>query len=299
MFFKFRVLLYKKDNLCLVKEVEIIKSNGEKRPFSWHKVYRSVKRSGAPSGLAKEVANRVQKEVQNGWTTLQISKRVREMLQERRPSASIKFNLFWAMTQLGPTGFPFERYVARIFETQGFETSIGQWVQGKCVRHQVDFFAEDGKTTYLGECKYHNLRGRKTSLNVILHYFARFEDLCQGPRFSKARRNKALKTVLVTNTRFTSEAIKYGNCVGQELLGWKYPSGHGLERIIDEHKIYPITILPSFKGKSSVEIFAKEGLILAEDVLTRQKQLEKLALPAHFLSRLEREARQLFGPEKN
>jgi len=282
-----------------VKEVEIIKSNGERQAFSRRKVYRSVKRSGGPTGLAQEIADRVQKEVRPGWTTLQISQRVRELLQERRPSSSIKFNLFWAMTQLGPTGFPFERYIARVFQIQGFKTFTDQWIQGKCVRHQVDFLAENDQNFYLGECKYHNLRGRKTSVDIVLRYFARFGDLIQGPRSASARKKKKkVRTILVTNTRFTSEAIRYGRCVGQELLGWNYPPRRGLERIIDKHKIYPITILPSFKGRRTIEIFAQEGLILAEDVLTQKKRLEKLALPSRFLSNLKREARQLFEEEK-
>ena len=283
-----------------MKEVEIIKSNGERQAFSRRKVYRSVRRSGAPSALAREIADRVEKEVRPGWTTLQISQRVRKLLQKRRPSSSIKFNLFWAMTQLGPTGFPFERYIARVFEAQGFKTFTDEWLQGKCIRHQVDFLAENDQNFYLGECKYHNLRGRKTSVNVVLHYFARFGDLIQGPRSANARRKKEkVQTVLVTNTQFTSEAIRYGRCVGQELLGWNYPPRQGLERIIDKHKIYPITILPSFKGRRTIGIFAQEGLILAEDILTQKERLEKLALSSHFLSALKREAQQLFeGEEK-
>ena len=44
---------------------------------------------------------------------------------------------------------------------------------------------------------------------------------------------------LVTNTKFSSDVIRYGNCVGMHLIGWKYPEDGGLEKLIDEANIYP------------------------------------------------------------
>ena len=260
LFLQLEVLLLEKliIHFFYMKAIEIVKSTGEKQLFSWRKVYRSAKRVGAPSGFAKYIADELQKEVRHGWTTLQISQRVRELLKEKRPASAIRFNLFWAMTQLGPTGFPFEQYIARIFEAQGFKAVTDKWVRGKCIRHAVDFIAENDQQVYIGECKYHNTRGIKTSVDVILHYFARFDDIKNGPSFAKVRREKKdIKTVLVTNTQFTTEAIKYARCAGQGLLGWNYPAKEGLETIIDRDKTYPITILPSFRGKRLMDVDRK------------------------------------------
>lgn len=279
-----------------MKGVEIIKSTGEKQLFSWRKVYRSVKRVGAPSGLAQYIADELQKEVRPGWTTLQISQRVRELLKKKRPTSAIKFNLFWAMTQLGPTGFPFEQYIARVFDAQGFHTKTDIWEQGRCIRHAVDFVAENDQVIYLGECKYHNTRGIKTNVDVILHYVARFDDIQNGPNFARARKvGKEIKTVLVTNTQFTTEAIKYARCVGQELLGWNYPPRKGLENIIDKYKVYPITILPSFRGSRLMEMFASRGIVSAQDVLAKEHLLKKMEIRPRLLTALKTEAQQLFN----
>ena len=282
----------------MAKGVEIIKSTGEKQLFSWRKVYRSAKRVGAPSDFARYIADELQKEVQPGWTTLQISHRVREILKEKRPASAIKFNLFWAMTQLGPTGYPFEQYMKRIFEALGYKAVTDKWVWGKCIRHNVDFIAEDDKTSYIGECKYHNTRGIKTNVDVVLHYRARFNDIENGPSFAKVREEKKqIKTVLVTNTQFTTEAIKYARCAGQGLLGWRYPVKQGLETIIDQNKIYPITILPSFRGRKLMELLSSQGLVLAKDVLTKESLLKRMNLPSKFLAALKREAIQLFNED--
>ncbi len=53
------------------------------------------------------------------------------------------------------------------------------------------------------------------------------------------------RRLLVTNTKFSSKAIKYANCVGINLLGWRYPKEGGLEYYIEKEKFYPLTILPS------------------------------------------------------
>jgi len=279
----------------MTKAPEIIKSTGKRQLFSWRKVYHSVKRVGGPSNLAAQIANELQKEVQPGWTTLRISRRVKALLKSRKPSSAIKFNLFWAMTQLGPTGFPFQEYIARIFEAQGFKVGVEKWAKGRCIRHAVDFIADNDRTIYIGECKYHNTRGIKTNVDVILHYFARFSDIKNGPSFIQARKEKkTVKTILVTNTQFTTQAIKYARCVGQELWGWNYPSRQGLETVIDARKVYPITILPSFRGKRLMQVFSERGLILARDVLDKESRFKNLNLSPKLLSSLKREAHQLF-----
>ena len=72
--------------------------------------------------------------------------------------------------------------------------------------------------------------------------------------------------MIVTNTKFTSEVIKYAECVKINLLGWKYPLNRGLEYVIESEKFYPITILPSLKGEL-VELFSRQKIMLAQDLL--------------------------------
>jgi len=38
---------------------------------------------------------------------------------------------------------------------------------------------------------------------------------------------------LITNTRFSTDALQYGKCMGMQLVGWDYPNNNGLRNWID------------------------------------------------------------------
>ena len=43
---------------------------------------------------------------------------------------------------LGPTGYPFEDYVAEILKTEGYQTQVRQVLEGNCVSHEIDVIAQ-------------------------------------------------------------------------------------------------------------------------------------------------------------
>lgn len=278
------------------KTIQIIKSTGERKPFSWNKVYRSARRVGAAKEVAEKIADHIESKVHDGTTTLEIWRKIKQLLKKKSPEIAMKFDLPRAMRRLGPTGFPFERYIAAILKHQGYQIENDKWIKGKCVRHEVDVLGSNDGFYYLGECKYHNRRGRKVDLPTALHYHARFLDLEQGPDVLKRAKGKKIKTVLITNTQFTSQAIKYFRCVGKDLWGWRYPSGEGLQSLIDREKLYPITILPSFHGIKLERVFSKRGKIMARDVLTTdlKKLAHQLQCSNSLVASLNKEAKQLF-----
>lgn len=241
----------------------IINSNGEREPFSAEKVYRSAKRVGASKELAKKITKTIEKEIYPGITTLEIFKRVKKLLQQEIPKAALKFNLKKGIKKLGPTGFPFEKYVGAIFSRNDFEVKLNQHISGFCCKYEIDFVAKKDNLLYIGECKYHNLPGGRVHSNTALTNYARFLDIKKG-KFN--RKNLKIKSLLVTNTKFTTRSISYSNCVGVELLGWNYPRNEGLEYLIDSQKLYPITILPSL-SQYLAEIFASKKIMLVQDIL--------------------------------
>ncbi len=62
--------------------------------------------------------------------------------------------------ELGDTGYPFEKFVAALLRSEGYETKVGVIVQGHCVTHEVDVVAENDRHHYMCECKFHNSQGR-------------------------------------------------------------------------------------------------------------------------------------------
>lgn len=251
----------------------VINSAGEKEPFSFQKVYDSARRAGASKEMAREIAAIVRQEVYPGIKTSEIFGSITRLLKKESPRAALRFNLKDAMRKLGPTGFPFEKYIGGILKELGYKTRINQFLPGRCINsYEIDFIAEKDNLVYVGECKYRNLPGEKVHSNDALVNHARFLDILNGPYFqSKEYRNLEIKSIMVTNTKFTARALDYSNCVGVELLGWRTPKNKGLEYLIEEEKLYPINILPSFRGRLK-EIFVSEQLILAKDVLEIQPQ---------------------------
>ncbi len=120
----------------------VLKFNGEKEPFSFNKVYGSARRVGASKDFAKEIAKIVEKEAYQGIKTSEIFRKVKKLLKREKIAASFKFNLKNAMRRLGPTGFPFEKYVTEIFSKNGFKTKLNQNIKGSCCKYEIDFLAE-------------------------------------------------------------------------------------------------------------------------------------------------------------
>jgi hypothetical protein len=122
--------------------------------------------------------------------------------------------------------------VARIFEGLGYKTEVGKTLQGFCVKHEVDIMARKDRESHLVECKFHLNGGAASDVKTALYIWARFQDI--GKVWQNSTAGEVLgKCWLVTNTRFTSDAIQFAGCVGLKAVGWKFPKGEGLESLIE------------------------------------------------------------------
>ncbi|MDP2930396.1 MAG: ATPase, partial [bacterium] len=108
----------------------VINSRGEKEPFSFGKVYGSARKVGASKKLAREIAEIIGREAYPGIKTFEIFRKVRKLLNREIPKAALRFNLKKAMQALGPTVFPFEKYIGDVFSRQGFKVKLNQIVPG-------------------------------------------------------------------------------------------------------------------------------------------------------------------------
>ncbi len=274
----------------------VINSNGEKEPFSFQKVYDSARRSGAPKELAQDIARIIKKEAYAGIKTSKIFKRIKELLQRKSPKVALRFDLKEGMRRLGPTGFPFEKYIGEILKSLGYKVKINRYLPGRCIRsYEIDFIAEKENLIYIGECKYRNLFGDRVHSSDALTNYARFLDILNGSHFrAKKYKNSAIKTMMVTNTKFTNRALDYLYCMKVNFLGWKCPPKEGLEYLIEKEKLYPITILPSLKGRLK-EIFVSEKIMLAKDALkiNPQRFAKKFRISAQRFYPLIKEAKIL------
>lgn len=263
----------------------VIKANGEKEVFDKSKVERTAIKAGATKDFAREVANKVEAEIYDGIPTKTVLKIALKFLRKHKTVAE-KYSLKKAIMELGPTGFPFENYFAKILENYGYTTKVGIFLKGARVRHEVDVLATKDSKTSMIECKYHNSLGVHTNIKVAMYTYARFLDV----------RKHAQEGWLVTNTKCTHSAIQYANGVGLKIIGWGYPRKGNLQELIEKKKLYPITSLLSVKGHIKNTLSqAKIALVKELVELTVDELHEKTNLPRNDLLKIKRDAENLMN----
>ena len=266
---------------------KVIKLNGETENFSAKKVYHSAMKAGAPAFLAKDISRQIESEVYDGMKTTEIFRKVKKMLKRENIQFSLRFSLKEGIKRLGPAGFIFEDFTRKVLSRCGMKIKGNRFLSGRCCNYEIDFLAEEENLTYIGECKYRNNAGDTVDVNVCLKSFAILDDV-------KDSFDREVKFFIVTNARFTDQALRYAKCKGIRLLGWDYPKDHGLEDMIDVNKLYPITVLPSFKSYQA-EAFKAANIMLAAEILdlSIEKLSKKVNIPKKQLESLRREAEAL------
>lgn len=256
--------------------VYIIKSSGEKVPFDPQRIYRSLKRVGTDESLINKIINDVSQSIVEGMTTQEIYRITFRHLRNESRSIAGKYHLKRAIMQLGFSGYPFEKFVAEIMRHQGFKVLNNQIINGYCVNHEVDVVGERQNEHVFVECKYHNRLGLACDVKVTLYIKARFLDIEQA---YKRENHEQLKGWIVTNTRFTNDAIQYGQCSGLHLIGWDYPQKGSLKELIEYSGLYPITCITNFT-KAEIEFLLGENILLCKTIGENPNLLNKLNISA-------------------
>lgn len=253
-------------------QVLLVKVDGTKELYEPHKLRNSLIRAGAGSHSADKVLTDVSNYIENrskgrDKTEMTVSELYRtafECLKKYAGDAALRYSLKRSIFELGPTGFPFEKYVALIFNQLKFETLTGQMVMGNCVPHEVDLVAWNPEKLIMGEVKYHNDPASKTDLKVSLYVSARYADI-KGNIFDYGGISRKISEwYLITNTKFTDTAITYAVCNGLKLLSWTYPEANNLHDMVEDTKSHPVTCL------SALNTQQKKTLIDNNVILCRQ-----------------------------
>jgi hypothetical protein len=242
------------------------KASGKEELYSREKLIRSLIFSGLDERSAASIAEEVER-MEGIRTTKDLYEAVRRTLLRINPEVAARYSLKDAIMRLGPTGFPFEEYMAEILRKFGHKVQTHQFIRGRCTTHEIDLLIDD---EIIGECKYHNERGIYTGLKEAMYTYMRFLDI---------KEVKKLKGVmLVTNTKFSDQAIEFSRCYGLDLLGWKYPPGEGLEMKIEKSRMYPITVLSGLIPESEIADLIKSGFVSTRDLIERKAEVGNEAM---------------------
>ncbi|HEY0908033.1 MAG TPA: restriction endonuclease [Candidatus Paceibacterota bacterium] len=260
----------------------VVKSTGEQEVFDPSKLIGSLRRAGATAGQAHEIASHIEKELFDGMTTNDIYRHafdlLRSMPKAAATAAAVKYSMKRAVSELGPKGFPFEKFVAEIFKAKGYEAVTDQMVEGHCVEHEIDVVAWKGNQLAMVEAKFHNEPGLKSDIKVALYIKARFDDLKGRSFIYGGKKRKLTKCFLITNTKFTDHAIRYAECQDLALIGWNYPRKGNLEDLIEESGLHPLTALPSLSEMDKQKLL-DSGLVLCRHLNVSEEELVGMGVP--------------------
>lgn len=257
--------------------INIVKHSGEIQEFNLEKLKTSLRRAKANEELIVQIADEVQKNLTDGMTTKQIYKMAFKVLREKSTATASRYKLKKALMQLGPSGFPFEKFIGHLLAQEGFKTEVGVFVQGKCVQHEVDVVAQKDIHHYMIECKYHSDQGRFCNVKIPLYIQSRFLDVEMEWKKQKGHDTKFHKGWVYTNTRFTTDAIQYGTCVGLGLASWDYPKGKGIKERIDKAGLHPLTALTTLTKSEKTKLLEK-GIVLCKELYENHHFLEQIGV---------------------
>ena len=274
------------------QDFDIISPSGENRKFSVDKLQRSLTRTGASDATIQRIIDRVGDELYQGISSQEIYNRAYALLKKEESSYAAKYKLKKAIYELGPTGFPFENFIAAILHYSGYETKVGVQVQGTCVSHEVDVVASKNDKTIMIECKFHGDEGRNCDVKIPLYIQSRYLDI-KNNWSPKSKEGKQLEAGwVVTNTRFTADAIAYGKCIGLYLLGWSYPENNSLKDRIGRIGLYPITVSTLLTSKEK-EFLLSRDVVLCKQLIDDNFYLDHLGISSKRKETILREIKQV------
>jgi Holliday junction resolvase-like predicted endonuclease len=272
------------------KPITVLKASGEYEPFSEEKVRTALERAGAEDEVVDQVIAHVGGKLYDGISTREIYRHVFTHLRKLQSRAVSRYGLKSAIMQLGPSGFPFEKFVAGILEAYGYEVAVGQRIKGICVAHEIDVIARKDEKHFMIEAKFHNQPGMKSDIQVALYTYARFLDVQQAWVEIAGHRDHFHQPWLVTNTKVTSVAKEYAKCVGLRVISWNYPPRGSLRFMIEESGLHPITCLTSLGSAERRELL-EAGMVFSRDLINRKVDF----LPRSLVAKARREALRVCG----
>lgn len=239
----------------------VTKFDGTKEPYNEEKIKTSATRVGVPSDLLQEMLEAIRSRLYDGIPTSEIYSLIQDFLHSSsKPFLAMKYNLKAALSELGPSGYPFEKYVAMLLSSLGYTTTVNQTLSGACVTHEIDVVAIKDGITYFIEAKFHKSPAQRTDVRVPLYIKARYDDL------AKNNLDKQTSPWIVTNTRFSTDAIKYSECNNIKLTSWGYPKNAGIMDLIEKTKLHPVTMVEGLTKEDKMRLMAA-GVVTCQQLL--------------------------------
>lgn len=259
----------------------VYKKTNELENFSKEKIITSLCRLGFNYNQANEIFEKLKVKFEKARTTQQIFNIILDYLKKHHPALATKYNLKKGLERFGPTGFPFEKYFARVLNSYGFKTQNNLFLQGKCVSHEIDILAER-EEIFIIECKFHHLYFIKTGIKDILTLWARYLDIKEGNK-ENFLKEKIFRPWIVTNTKISLDALDFCYCKNIKITSWNWPPEENLSRLIEHYGLWPIGILLSLSNEK-LKLLLNKNIILVADLFDVESEELKNLLKDEYES---------------
>ena len=272
--------------------MKIVKKSGAVVNFNPEKLTASLLNSGANAYTADAILKEITCEIYEGISTKNIYKKAFALLKKHTHSHAARYNLRAAIEMLGPEGFYFEKYIARLFEAEKYEIRTNVVLQGSCVMHEVDIMLKKNNVISMVECKFHGGREAASDVKVPLYVFSRFNDLRGNNYVLFSNKEQINNCWIVTNTRFTADAIAFAECSGIHLLSWDYPEKRSLKSRNNHDCLYPVTCLTTLT-KAEKEKLLLLDVILVKELKDNRVDLKEVGISSHRIQNVLKEVSEL------
>lgn len=272
------------------EQIFVTKADGEQEPFDHRKLESSLERAGASKEEQKRIVAHILGELKQGMTTEEIYRHAFVVLEkEGELPVAARYSTKRAVFELGPSGFPFEQFLAEVLRAHGWNARTGVALTGRCAPHEVDVLAEKSGKRIGIEAKFHNEKGGKTDIKDALYVKARYEDLRNAPDAA----SRVDEGWLVTNTRFTRNVIRYAQCSNLTLLSWDYPRTNNLLYLIESAQVHPLTCLTTLSQGEKRRLLDNK-IVLCKHV-SSPHLLEEYGIKPSRIPQVLEEAKKLCG----
>lgn len=272
--------------------MKIRNNYGDLVDFDVKKLEASLSSSGAQAVDVKRVLDLITPRCYEGIRTRDLYKMAFDELKKLPNAVAARYSLKKALLELGPAGFYFEQWIARVFQALGYETETGKHIKGHAVTHEADVVAKKDDKTYWMECKFRNSSEAKISVTTPMYVLSRIKDISGIDYQLFGGKTRFTDGWLVTNSYFTSDSVDFANYYNLKLLSWDYPKSRALKNLVDANVLYPITCLTTIDEKEKSKLLEHQ-CILVKELVDNVKYLSLLNLDVKKKEETLQEAREL------
>jgi hypothetical protein len=251
----------------MVLPIFVTKADGSRQLFDREKVVKTCLRMGANRRIANEVADEVEARVFDGMSTGKVLQLIFRLLRKHTPTIQHFLDLRKGLSLMDSKP-EFERFVQILLAHHGFEVTPNQIIKGRCVGHEVDAIARKEGVTYFVEAKHHSNYHTPTGLDESRIARAVLEDVTEGFELGK-NELQIDRAMIVTNTRYSEHARRYGKCRDILQIGWSSPKTLALQNMIEEKKLYPLSCIKGLNNEVKMRL-VNLGIVLMKQLVDEE-----------------------------